>query len=409
MVRVWPAKAGSDFKSDKVPTRIAYTKDLQNSQWGFEIGETERRYQEFKLLLDKSRKTHHSAISLKFQDSAGLPLSQFITPTKLTVDFLRHLRTCVERAVDDQLGDGTFQLATIEYVITVPAIWSDAAKDLTKFCAEKAGMHHAKLITEPEAAMIYVLQNMPADGFSVGDTYMICDAGGGTVDLITYRVTSIRPRIEVEEVVAGDGDRCGSAYITRQFHQYVLHKYAKVVPSWTEEQTAAAVECFEIRTKRKFDNEDLEVVVKVTGARDYSKGGLMVKKQKVFIPAADIKVMFDTVCCTVADLIKEQRSKAAKTKDYMGIKAVVLVGGFGESPYLRQYLKTEFARIDKSIAFVEPKHGWSAVVRGALSRALPIVASQQLVPRVTSRQARRFYGITLSQPFDAGRDPESKK
>lgn len=391
-----------------MPTRIAYAADGSSLSWGFEIGETEVRHQEFKLLLDKSRRPHQSALSQKFKEPASLPLAQRITATRLTIDYLKHLKSTLEQTVDAQFGAGTFEITSIEYVITVPAIWSDQAKDLTRWCAETAGMRNAKLISEPEAAMVYVLQDMPTNDYAVNDVFMICDAGGGTVDLITYKVTSKDP-IEVEEIVQGNGDRCGSAYITRQFYQYILQNHAKEVPSWSDEQTAAAIECFETRAKRKFDNKELEVVVKVPGSRDYHKGCIKIRKQKIFIPTADIKAMFDTVCRTVADLIKEQRSKAANAKQRASITAIVLVGGFGESPYLRQYLKHEFSRGEKGIAIVEPKNGWSAVVRGALSRALPIVASQKFLPRVTSRQARRFYGITLSQPFDANRDPESKK
>lgn len=307
--------------------------------------------------------------------------------------------------MDGILGAGNFESMRFEYVITVPAIWSDQAKDLTKFCAKKAGIGDAKLITEPEAAMVHVLKDMPTDQFAMGDTFMICDAGGGTVDLITYRVTSVDP-LQVEEVVSGDGDRCGSAYITRLFGNYVAEHHA-TLPTWTPEHTATIIEGFKTKAKRTFDDKDDCVIIKVPGVRDYQKRDIKILKQKVFIPAADIKAMFDQVCPTVFGLIKEQRRRA-KGKG-IDISTVILVGGFCQSPYLRRYLSDKLSMIDKSIEVIIPRYGWSAVVRGALSRALPIVDTPQSFPRVMSRVARRFYGITDSRIFDPSIDPESKK
>lgn len=405
LVRIFPSSTGIEVESEKVPTRIAYQTEGESVAWGFQILETDERYQEFKLLLDKTRKAHHSGIAERCKEPASLTPSSFITPTKLTIDFLKELLKCLEKSVDDLMGAGSFELIQREYVITVPAIWSEPAKDLTRFCAQKAGMGNVKLITEPEAAMVYALQEMQAGEFTVGDTFMICDAGGGTVDLITYKVTSNDP-LRVEEVVQGDGDRCGSAFITRLFGQYILDNHAKL-PHWTEKHTATAIECFETRAKRKFEDKDTEVIIKVPGTGDYQKRNIKILKHKVFIPAADVKVMFDQVCPTVLSLIKEQRRRAAAKG--VTITGIILVGGFCQSPYLRRYLRNQLTSMDKNIKFIEPKSGWSAIVRGALSRALPILPSHQNFPQITSRFARRFYGITDSRIFDPSTDPESKR
>lgn len=34
---------------------------------------------------------------------------------------------------------------------------------------------------------------------------MLCDAGGGTVDLISYEILSLSPRLELKELVTGKG------------------------------------------------------------------------------------------------------------------------------------------------------------------------------------------------------------
>jgi hypothetical protein len=39
----------------------------------------------------------------------------------------------------------------------------------------------------------------------VGDAFVICDAGCGTVDLISYEITQLKPSLELKELVPGKG------------------------------------------------------------------------------------------------------------------------------------------------------------------------------------------------------------
>lgn len=43
------------------------------------------------------------------------------------------------------------------------------------------------------------------DSEQVGDAFVICDAGGGTVDLISYEITQLTPRLNLKELVPGKG------------------------------------------------------------------------------------------------------------------------------------------------------------------------------------------------------------
>lgn len=72
-----------------------------------------------------------------------------------------------------------------EYVITVPAVWEEKARDLTAKCAVDAGMgseDKLHIVSEPEAAAIYAIskfQQINTGGLEIGDTFVLCDAGGG--------------------------------------------------------------------------------------------------------------------------------------------------------------------------------------------------------------------------------------
>lgn len=62
-----------------------------------------------------------------------------------------------------------------------------------------------QIITEPEAAAIYALDTMDPTELKVGDTFVLCDAGGGTVDLISYTVAALKPHLRVDEPTYGTG------------------------------------------------------------------------------------------------------------------------------------------------------------------------------------------------------------
>jgi len=118
----------------------------------------------------------------------------------------------------------------ITLVVTVPAVWSDAAKDSTLRAVRMAGfdttcfplLKRTILTTEPEAAAIYTIQSLRGsvqdEQFAVGDGFIVCDMGGGTVDMISYRVASLEPTV-LEEATIGSGDQCGGSFVERRFIQ----------------------------------------------------------------------------------------------------------------------------------------------------------------------------------------------
>ena len=65
--------------------------------------------------------------------------------------------------------------AEIEYVLTVPAIWTDSAKDLMVKAATSAGFgkHRVNfnLVSEPEAAAAYTLRAIQPNDLNVGFSF----------------------------------------------------------------------------------------------------------------------------------------------------------------------------------------------------------------------------------------------
>jgi hypothetical protein len=73
---------------------------------------------------------------------------------------------------------------------------------------------------------------------------VLCDAGGGTVDLISYTITELYPILRVEEAAAGTGGLCGSTFLNRRFKDFLVAKLGNE-PGWDDEILADAMERFE--------------------------------------------------------------------------------------------------------------------------------------------------------------------
>ena len=111
------------------------------------------------------------------------------------------------------------------------------AQAATRACADAAGMGAGAalhVISEPEAAALYALTTLDPHGLKIGDTIMLCDAGGGTVDLITYKVASLKPILKLAEASPGSGSLCGASFLNHGFQEFLEKKLGNE-PGWDEE------------------------------------------------------------------------------------------------------------------------------------------------------------------------------
>jgi molecular chaperone DnaK (HSP70) len=125
-----------------------------------------------------------SELAKNYPSQTGYDPVEGKTCERLVVDFLRSLRERADEFFQTTLADIVLESTPREYIITVPAIWTDKAQKTTRECAEEAGMGlwgHVHITSEPEAAGIWALEDMRSHGaqFNKGDAFVICDAGGG--------------------------------------------------------------------------------------------------------------------------------------------------------------------------------------------------------------------------------------
>jgi sugar (pentulose or hexulose) kinase len=106
-----------------------------------------------------------------------------------------------------------------------------------------------------------------------------------------------------------------------------------------------------------------------------------------------LKEIFEHVILQVIKLVKDQIKSTNKK-----IKAVLLVGGFGQNAYLKERLRTA---LGTEITVMQPTNAWTAVVRGAVMMGLANSDPALAKVGVVSRAARKSYGIEMAQIYDA--------
>jgi hypothetical protein len=111
----------------------------------------------------------------------------------------------LREAWDHQFQDDV--LAKQDVVLTVPASFDAAARDLTLKAAQQAGLPNITLIEEPQAAFYAWLEQM-GEGFrkqvKPGDVVLVVDVGGGTTDFSLIAVTSKDGDVALTRVAVGD-------------------------------------------------------------------------------------------------------------------------------------------------------------------------------------------------------------
>lgn len=153
-------------------------------------------------------------------------------PVDIIADYLGHIKDQLIKNLDRQYQKDVWRTLPITLVVTVPAVWSDSAKASTLKAVRQAGfdttgfpmLKRTVLTTEPEAAAIYTIQSLRGSvqeqQLAIGDGFIVCDMGGGTVDLVSYRIAELEPTI-LEEATVGSGDQCGGSFVERGFLRWL--------------------------------------------------------------------------------------------------------------------------------------------------------------------------------------------
>ncbi|RYP45715.1 hypothetical protein DL768_007979 [Monosporascus sp. mg162] len=327
----------------KAPTQLRYPA-RGGIEWGYLIEPTAHADEVLRLV----KLCLEPKLAPEDSEAAGIVanITAVHDVDSLIQDYLSGLLEHLFATTGGEVGpiDGT----SVEFILTVPAIWTEKATQRTIKALERAQKFSrgapVSVVSEPEAAAIYTLHRATRHGMKVGESFVVVDAGGGTVDLITYTINSLNPTLEVTESALGSGGMCGSSLLNSRFMQFLDAKRGDE-DGYTDDVRKLALDHFE---------------------RD------------------------------VIRLVKEQINASG-----VPIAKIILVGGFGTSTYLRQRIQAAFqSDPQQRIEVIQPEDAWTSVVQGALIKRI----SEHSLERPThisikSRAARKHYGTEVSAKY----------
>ncbi len=128
-----------------------------------------------------------------------------VSPVEASRRYLQHLREAWDHKHQSEGAEGAF--AAQEIVLTVPASFDAAARELTAEAARAAGIEHLTLLEEPQAALYaWIEQTHGAwrKHVKVGDVILVVDIGGGTSDFSAIAVQEVSGNLELHRVAVGE-------------------------------------------------------------------------------------------------------------------------------------------------------------------------------------------------------------
>ncbi|KAK7539975.1 hsp70-like protein [Phyllosticta citribraziliensis] len=413
----WPGRAES---VSKVPSRIAYASEnptLNANLFGFQIRPSHKQVAWFKLRLDdEAAPTEYDDPNLRhFTDPGQDHLPARLTAKIVTKDFLKELHALLMIDLRTSIAPKLLSKTSIEVWLTVPASWSDPAKMKTREAAIEAGFgkhekDSVKVISEPEAAGIFALcpeVNQNAELVAAGETFIVCDCGGGTVDLTVYTLKSAPPNPEFLEICKGKAGKCGATMIDRAFCYWMERTFGEAYTKLPQAQRGPGShfmrefeDCkttFSSRNIPNFKHEYFEISpikMDVPRSSKYDR-----ESESVNLSLKTLKRFFDQVISHVIQLLEEQIEEARMALGGKHVDRVILVGGLGNNLYLRDRL-TEWCRQQTPVlGLISPPYGesQSCIMKGAAIRGL-------LGLKPTYRVSRRHYGFGVSLHFREGID-----
>ncbi|EKG14291.1 Heat shock protein Hsp70 [Macrophomina phaseolina MS6] len=338
IINQWP----SGRTDEKTATTIRYEEN-GDILWGSDIPHHLPKHEWFKLGLEPLT-YNESKLTTKYPSFVAAQ-GDVLESEKLIVDYLSALRRHAEKELDAALLRAKVinkRQRSIKYIITIPAIWTDKAKDTMRTLASRAGMgeqpQSIQVVTEPEAAAMHELKERTKRGqtpdLEVNDTFVICDAGGGTVDLISYTITQLYPHPVVKEATSGSGGKCGSTFLNRIFAEW-LKRHLGDEPEWHEDVLSRAVSDFDpVKTTFQLPTgrSQHHYVIEIPRFWELPEKGIT--RGTLRLTQQDMESIFRPVVKEIIALVNDQIAGTAKKA-----KTVFLVGGFGQNVYLRDTLQ----------------------------------------------------------------------
>ncbi|KDQ12467.1 hypothetical protein BOTBODRAFT_176407 [Botryobasidium botryosum FD-172 SS1] len=343
----WPGQQSQGGEA-KIPSLIWYDDFGQARAFGAEARSSEvlDQAEDNGWHLAKHFKLHLHPPAMRTQQRINVdPLPPRVTVDQIYADFLGYLFSQTKRFFKERILDGsnTWETlaSTIEFVIAHPNGWDIGEQGILRHAAVAANLvpsiyaaqERVHFVSEAEASVHFVLVHADLDKrLKVSDNFIVCDAGGSTVDTTLYTVDETAPLIRLKERRASACVQAGAIFVNQSVEEYMKSAFerAGLDQETITEYTTEALESFESDAKRTFRHEEEDKIINV-GGRRFTSTELNVRRGSMTMKGSQIQTFFDPWVNKAIESVNSQIEGHP-------VQHILLVGGFGESPYLRQKL-----------------------------------------------------------------------
>ncbi|XP_060559105.1 heat shock 70 kDa protein 12A-like [Ruditapes philippinarum] len=341
-------------------------------------------FQRFKMMLfDNKNLTRNEEL----EDDKGKRL-----PAKRVFAMvIRYLKDDLLKESEKKLAGG-LEEEEIQWVLTVPAIWTPPAKQFMRECVIEAGIQSQNLLValEPEAASLYCkyltiqkqkdgnAESQVLSSFEHGARYMVVDAGGGTIDIIVHEVCTDGT---LREIYQANGGNWGGTTVDNAFQDFLTRIVGRnVMKRFQDEHKDDFLDLQrEFEVKKRSIKPDLKSkvklkipvslsdiykdvnsksVMKIIEKDEYLNGKVKFMADKVLFDSNLFKNLFSFATDHVTEHLKNILHKEATANT----NTILMVGGFSESPMLFEAVKETF----KGKNVLLPEDAGLSVLKGAV-------------------------------------------
>ncbi|PVF92761.1 hypothetical protein CPB86DRAFT_877647 [Serendipita vermifera] len=365
LVTKWPGQENSTGDA-KIPTLVAYQNGSPHF-FGVEaagyIGDDDYEMaQWFKLHLHPSSMKEsdlpppfgYSAEAMPQIEIPALPTG--VDLYRVYTDYMKYLYEHTREFFIGSTpnGDNIWNRlqSNIMFIFCHPNGWDVSQQGFLTACAVQAGMiktaeasTRVSFVSEGEASVHYALAYTPSNSWlQPGGNFLVVDAGGSTIDSNFYECSSIAP-LKLKEVHRSECIQIGGVFVDRAARKLLEKKLATSAKFNSEEIISEMTGIFEQKTKRLFGGSLPSNVIHFGRNSDNDREHGILKGK--------LTLSNEEIASTFEESIRRTVQNCIKILGNQTTRHLLLVGGFGESPYLRTKITEEFRPLGTEVIVVD--------------------------------------------------------
>ncbi|XP_033632868.1 uncharacterized protein LOC117294526 isoform X1 [Asterias rubens] len=438
----------------KTPTTLLLTPDGEFHSFGFTARDFYHDMDHNEALrwmyFDKFKLALHNDPNLNLDTELTAANGKKIPAIKVFENALRFFREHAMEELCDQSNDGKFDPGDIRWVLTVPAIWKQPAKQFMRRAAYRAGIASSScpeqllIALEPEAASICIRKlrmrelvperlsqrqkwsvdkpekynSQVSENIRHGTRYMVVDCGGGTVDITVHEVEEEMGTLK--ELHKAAGGMYGSVSVDREFEKLLVGIFTKdFIEEFKIKRPAGWVDlmiAFESRKRNAnpYKHNPLNVSLpfsfidyykKYTREKASAEDAIWKYNSRDVTWSAQVPGMlrlspegmqqlFRPAVANIISLVEGLLNEP----QLQGVSYLFLAGGFAQSSLLQNRMRKKFA---SRLRVIIPRDVGLTILKGAVMFGLDPTA-------VRVRRSRLTYGVGVLNKFDSTKHPKEK-